>query len=252
MAMITCSRKGADVGGLELEIINDGSLAVDVLHVGVETTGANPRVLLSRDYKVPAEATLPTTLGIASNGDPTATVSITVSAYHLDGAVRVALDRRDNLVTQIPTDRVVALRVVLSAACGAHVTTNASTDAQSDCKTGTTCNPTTGDCASSTVSAATLSPYTPGDEQDASVGDGGQTLTHSVGGSATGVLGTGLVLQNNAGDNLPIAANGSFTFATKLKAGTAYAVTIKTQPTAPSQTCTVSGGTGTMGAGDVT
>lgn len=47
--------------------------------------------------------------------------------------------------------------------------------------------------------------------------------TYAVSGTVTGLLGTGLVLQNNAGDDLPIAANGRFSFATQLAGGTRYA-----------------------------
>lgn len=58
-----------------------------------------------------------------------------------------------------------------------------------------------------------------------------------------------VILQNNAGDDLVLTANGAFTFAKKVAMGGAYAVTVKGQPSAPSQTCTVSGGgTGTANA----
>jgi hypothetical protein len=76
--------------------------------------------------------------------------------------------------------------------------------------------------------------------------------TFSIGGTVTGLLGTGLVLQNNAGDDIPIAANGAFTFPKKVTKGAAFAVTIKTQPSAPKQTCSVSAGTGTVVSGNVT
>ena len=72
--------------------------------------------------------------------------------------------------------------------------------------------------------------------------------TYSVGGTASGLSGT-VVLQDNGGDNLSVAANGSFTFPTKLTSGSAYAVTVLTQPTG--QTCAVSGGTGTVGSANV-
>ncbi|MDP9339515.1 MAG: kelch motif-containing protein [Acidobacteriota bacterium] len=65
----------------------------------------------------------------------------------------------------------------------------------------------------------------------------------TVGGTVTGVVGTGLVLQDNAGDNLTITANGSFTFATPVATGSSYSVTILTQPSNPAQTCTVTSGT---------
>jgi hypothetical protein len=73
---------------------------------------------------------------------------------------------------------------------------------------------------------------------------------HIVGGIVTGLDGVGLVLENDAGDDLAVAANGVFTFGTKVPAGTAIAVTVKAEPRR--QTCTVSGGTGTVGAGDFT
>ncbi|MGA9572623.1 MAG: hypothetical protein WBS20_01615, partial [Lysobacterales bacterium] len=74
-------------------------------------------------------------------------------------------------------------------------------------------------------------------------------LTYSVGGSVSGLTGTGLALQNNGADTLAVAANGAFTFATELTQGSAYAVTVSTQPTG--QTCTVSNGSGTIGTADV-
>lgn len=67
-----------------------------------------------------------------------------------------------------------------------------------------------------------------------------------VGGSVSGLTGTGLVLQNNAGDNLAVAANGPFTFATRIALGTGYSVTILSQPSG--QNCAVQGGSGTAHA----
>lgn len=78
------------------------------------------------------------------------------------------------------------------------------------------------------------------------------TSTYSVSGTVSGLSGVGLVLLDNGGDPLTVNANGSFTFATKVAVGASYNVTVGTQPTGPSQTCTVSGGTGTMGTANVT
>lgn len=77
--------------------------------------------------------------------------------------------------------------------------------------------------------------------------DGDATPTFSIGGVLAG-LGSGrtLVLQNNAGDDLRLDGNGAFQFATRITAGTTYAVTVKTQP--PSQTCVVERGSGTVQA----
>jgi Galactose oxidase, central domain len=74
------------------------------------------------------------------------------------------------------------------------------------------------------------------------------TPTISVGGSVSGLDGTGLVLQDNGGSNLAITGNGPFTFSTLIGSGQMYAVTVFTQPTTPAQTCTVSNGSGTAAA----
>src|SRR6185312_2715850 len=68
---------------------------------------------------------------------------------------------------------------------------------------------------------------------------------YTIGGTVTGLSGT-VVLQDNGGDNLSVTQNGSFTFATKVNSGAAYAVTVLTQPAA--QTCTVASGSGTASA----
>jgi 6-phosphogluconolactonase (cycloisomerase 2 family) len=70
--------------------------------------------------------------------------------------------------------------------------------------------------------------------------------SYTIGGTVSGMVGSGMVLQNNGRDDLDISYNGSFTFQTSLNAGTAYTVRVKTQPINPSQTCTVSNGSGTM------
>ena len=74
----------------------------------------------------------------------------------------------------------------------------------------------------------------------------------TIGGTVTGLTGTGLALLDNGGDSLAVTANGPFTFKTSLATGTAYAVTVGTQPTGPAQTCTVTNGTGTTGTTNVT
>lgn len=78
-------------------------------------------------------------------------------------------------------------------------------------------------------------------------GGGGMTPTFTVGGSITGLSASGLTLDNNGGDTLTVASGATtFTFSTALQSGTAYAVTVATQPTG--ETCTVSSGSGTVSA----
>jgi 6-phosphogluconolactonase (cycloisomerase 2 family) len=78
------------------------------------------------------------------------------------------------------------------------------------------------------------------------------TTTDTIGGLTQGLLGSGLVLQNNGGDNLIVAANGAFTFATPLPAGAAYAVSVLSPPVNPYQDCVIANGAGTTGGTNVT
>ena len=70
--------------------------------------------------------------------------------------------------------------------------------------------------------------------------------TYTIGGTVSGLIGTGLVLQDNGGNNLAVSASGAFTFSTAVASGAAYSVTVLTQPTG--QTCTVTSGSGTASA----
>jgi len=72
---------------------------------------------------------------------------------------------------------------------------------------------------------------------------------YSVGGTVSGLTGAGLALQNNGVDTLTIAADGGFTFLTKLTDSSAFMVTVSTQPSG--QTCNVTNGGGTIAAADI-
>jgi hypothetical protein len=74
--------------------------------------------------------------------------------------------------------------------------------------------------------------------------------TYSIGGSVIGLSGSGLVLQNNGGDNLSIASNGTFTFATPLFDGTTYNVTVLGTPAG--ELCSLTSSTGTLGTSNIT
>ena len=99
--------------------------------------------------------------------------------------------------------------------------------------------------------ATTSAPTTTDAGVDAAA-DGTDAGTFTVGGNVTGLLGTGLVVQNNAGDDLAIAADGAFTFSTAAVSAATYAVTVKTQPTGPEQTCVVANGSGAIAEASVT
>ena len=64
----------------------------------------------------------------------------------------------------------------------------------------------------------------------------------TIGGSVSGLEGSGLVLQNNGTDDLPRDSDGPFTFATPLTPGIFYNVTVATQPKNPTQICSVENG----------
>jgi hypothetical protein len=69
----------------------------------------------------------------------------------------------------------------------------------------------------------------------------------TVGGSVSGFSGNGLILQLNGANDLAVNADGKFNFPNALAKGSAYAVTVKTSPSAPiKQTCTVAHGSGSI------
>lgn len=73
---------------------------------------------------------------------------------------------------------------------------------------------------------------------------------HSLSGTITGLTADGLVLANGSDTVNPAANSTSFTFPTKVAEGSAYGVTVLTQPTG--QTCSIASGAGHMGNADVT
>jgi hypothetical protein len=76
--------------------------------------------------------------------------------------------------------------------------------------------------------------------------------TYTVGGTVSGLAGGQLVLQNNAGNNLTVSSNGSFTFNTPLSAGDFFLVTVLTQPSSPAQSCIVNNSEGAVFSSNVT
>ena len=74
-------------------------------------------------------------------------------------------------------------------------------------------------------------------------------LSHSLGGTISGLPSDGLVLANGSDTVSPAAGALVFTFATSVAEGGAYAVSVQTQP--PGATCSVGAGSGTMGTSNV-
>jgi hypothetical protein len=81
---------------------------------------------------------------------------------------------------------------------------------------------------------------------------GGQSVQVTVGGTVGGLTGHGLVLRNNGGDDLAVAMNGAFTFASPIVTGDTYAVTVGAMPSNPSQACAVANAAGMAATSDIT
>jgi len=82
------------------------------------------------------------------------------------------------------------------------------------------------------------------------------TSTYTVGGTVSGLTGSDLVLLyasgNNVSSSLTISSSGSFTFAPQVANGTAYSISVESQPVNPAQICMVTNGSGTLAGSSVT
>lgn len=75
--------------------------------------------------------------------------------------------------------------------------------------------------------------------------------TYMVGGTVAGLSSSeSVTLLNNGGDALTVGGNGTFSFSTSLGSGSAYAITVQSHT--PGVSCSVSNGSGTVGASNVT
>lgn len=73
-----------------------------------------------------------------------------------------------------------------------------------------------------------------------------------VGGSVSGLVGSGLALRLNGVDTLQVSADGPFAFPNPVASGAAFLVEVGAQPSQPQQVCAVARGSGTVGGGAVT
>jgi hypothetical protein len=164
-ASASCAKKEPDVGGLMLVVSKDGAIDVDSLEISAWENDQDAGLLKNRIYRR-GEFSLPNTIAIVSNGDPTTTAVIRVVARDHANTV---VDVRDTIVQQVPVDRVAAVPIVLSANCAAKVAVGSGGVVASKCGADMTCDPATGGCMSVAVSAAAdggLETYVPGSEFD--------------------------------------------------------------------------------------
>ncbi len=135
------------LGGLMVVFKTDGSISPDWIDISINTISGE--VLRNYPRRIPEECTLPTSIAIVSNGDPTASVAITAKVWK--GNHEVLLDSRTVRVFEIPVDRVAELDIVFGGACTGVM-----------CPDGTTCDPSTGSCLSN-VSVGMILPTFPPD-----------------------------------------------------------------------------------------
>ena len=106
--------------------------------------------------------------------------------------------------------------------------------------TGQTCNVTNG---SGTVGSANVT----------NVAVNCTVNRYTIGGTITGLVGTGLSLTMNGGARVnPAAGATTFTFLGNYPTGTAYTAVVSIQPSNPTQSCTITNATGTVGLANVT
>jgi len=125
----------------------------------------------------------------------------------------------------------------------------------------------TAQLANATAYSVTILTQPSGPSQTCTIGNAGGTIAaanvsniavtcatgaFALRGTVSGLAGTGLVLQNNGGDDLAIATNGEFSFPSPIASGATYSVTVKTQPAGPAQSCGIANGAGVVGSADVT
>ncbi len=167
---LTCARQTKQAGGLEVELSTDMPTPArfDAVHVVIQQEtadgGFGPTALLDEFYVIPsAQMTLPTTISIAAGSGPYQEVLITVTA--LEGGPS-GVDVVQRVVeTQVPSDRVLALPIVLAAICAGKF----------DCPMGDSCQPlpagnvAAGGCGTNVVAVAGLPAYSPNDLVEAGI-----------------------------------------------------------------------------------
>jgi uncharacterized repeat protein (TIGR03803 family) len=128
------------------------------------------------------------------------------------------------------------------------------------CGSSTTTTTTTVTTSSAGTGSSTSGGSQPGGSTSGGSTTGGSTTggstpapstVYAVGGTVSGLdSNESVTLLNNAEDAVVVSGNGAFTFPTRLVGGSAYAVTVKSHT--PAIACSVAGGSGTVGAADVT
>jgi hypothetical protein len=159
--------------GLEILLSTDMHTPVDFdvlrLEISQETSpGKYSAPLVSNDFLIPQEATLPTSFSIAAGAaaDQNALIRVIAKKNGVNGTVVVLREAE----VQVPRDRVAELPMVISSSCAApaNFKLDASGEPQSSCTNpAQSCQPATGKCGDTLVSQESLATFRPGDGIDA-------------------------------------------------------------------------------------
>ena len=123
-----------------------------------QAAGTSWKLIENQTYLVPSEAKLPATIAIDPSPSGNQEVLIRVIAL-LAGAPVVLRE----VQTQVPTNRVAELRLVIGVLCEGDVTrVGAEGDVESKCASGESCQPATGSCGPNLVESRDPPPVRPG------------------------------------------------------------------------------------------
>jgi hypothetical protein len=176
--LVGCAGKTTQAGGLELILESDmpTPATFDTVNVKVQqqvtADGQWGPALLERDYVIPREMVLPTTIALVAGSSPFQEVLITVTALAGTTSKQPLVQRV--VKTPVPTVGVSEVLIVLSANCLGKVICPTSGDS---------CQPDVGMCGPGTPPP--LVPYLPGDLADAGV----PTTVWDEGGSLDATIG---------------------------------------------------------------
>ena len=244
--MVSATVSGLSGSGLALT--NNGGSNISVAGNGVVTIASGVSASTAYQVAVATQPTSPSQTCSVANGSGSVsasnvsniTVSCVTNSYMVGGNVSNLLGSglvlSNNGSANLPVSGVT---YAYTLASGSQFSLQFVTQPSNPSQTCVFANPAN---ASGTV----------GSSNNASVSIACTTNSYAVGGTVSGLNGTGLALTLNGGANLPVSANGAFSFPSAVLSGATYAVAVAVQPTGANYTCDVAGGTGTVQGGPIT
>jgi subtilisin family serine protease len=237
---ITATVSGLSNTGLVLQ--NNG--AIDVAVSGNGTVSINAAAASGSAYAVTVKTqpTWPSQTCVVANGSGTVTnanvsnisVTCTTNAYRITATVSglsgTGLVLQNNGTTELAINSNGTFVINSAAASGSVYAVTVKTQPSSPTQTCVVVN------GAGTIGGINVS----------NISVNCATNMYAVSATVSGLSGTGLVLQNNGATDLPVSGNGTFVISNLTVSGSPYAVTVKTQPNSPTQTCVVSNGSGTV------